>query len=292
MGVLADTAARRRRRGDRRDAAGADRPRDRPPRADRAQVVDSMHERKALMAELADAFVAVPGGIGTLEELIEVYTWSQLGIHDKACGVLNVKRLLRPPRGAARPRGGRGLPAPPAPRGPERGERAGRVARPARRLRAARRRRSGWSSTRPDLLARSQDHLVAAGLRRLAGRVVGVAGHEHGEDVLALVARVRPRRLDRARAARPSMTADARAGRGRGCRPRSRARSRPAGRRSPSTVKCTVSPKSNGGEGSVTVRFTTGAWLPTMIRTEADAERPVAVGHPQRGVVDAPRRCR
>ncbi len=54
------------------------------------QVVDSMHERKARMAELADAFVAVPGGIGTLEELIEVYTWSQLGIHHKACGVLNV----------------------------------------------------------------------------------------------------------------------------------------------------------------------------------------------------------
>ena len=54
------------------------------------RVVDSMHERKALRAELADAFVAVPGGIGTLEELIEVYTWSQLGIHDKACGVLNV----------------------------------------------------------------------------------------------------------------------------------------------------------------------------------------------------------
>jgi uncharacterized protein (TIGR00730 family) len=55
------------------------------------KVVQSMHERKALMAELADAFVAVPGGIGTLEELIEVYTWSQLGIHDKACGVLNVR---------------------------------------------------------------------------------------------------------------------------------------------------------------------------------------------------------
>ena len=55
------------------------------------KVVDSMHERKALMAELADAFVAVPGGIGTLEELIEVYTWSQLGIHSKACGVLNVR---------------------------------------------------------------------------------------------------------------------------------------------------------------------------------------------------------
>jgi uncharacterized protein (TIGR00730 family) len=54
------------------------------------RVVGSMHERKALMAELSDAFVAVPGGIGTLEELIEVYTWSQLGIHRKACGVLNV----------------------------------------------------------------------------------------------------------------------------------------------------------------------------------------------------------
>jgi len=54
------------------------------------RVVDSMHERKALMAELADGFVAVPGGIGTLEELIEVYTWSQLGIHSKPCGVLDV----------------------------------------------------------------------------------------------------------------------------------------------------------------------------------------------------------
>jgi uncharacterized protein (TIGR00730 family) len=54
------------------------------------RIVGSMHERKAEMAELADAFVAVPGGIGTLEELIEVYTWSQLGLHDKPCGVLNV----------------------------------------------------------------------------------------------------------------------------------------------------------------------------------------------------------
>jgi uncharacterized protein (TIGR00730 family) len=54
------------------------------------KVVASMHERKARMAELADAFVAVPGGIGTLEELVEVYTWSQLGIPDKACGLLNV----------------------------------------------------------------------------------------------------------------------------------------------------------------------------------------------------------
>jgi uncharacterized protein (TIGR00730 family) len=61
------------------------------PRLTELKVVGSMHERKAQMAELSDAFVALPGGIGTLEELIEVYTWSQLGIHDKACGVLNVR---------------------------------------------------------------------------------------------------------------------------------------------------------------------------------------------------------
>ena len=61
------------------------------PELTELKVVGSMHERKALMAELADGFVAVPGGIGTLEELIEVYTWSQLGIHDKGCGVLNVR---------------------------------------------------------------------------------------------------------------------------------------------------------------------------------------------------------
>lgn len=53
-------------------------------------VVGSMHERKALMAELADGFAALPGGMGTLEELCEVLTWGQLGIHAKPCGVLNV----------------------------------------------------------------------------------------------------------------------------------------------------------------------------------------------------------
>ena len=52
-------------------------------------VVATMHERKALMAQLSDAFVALPGGIGTLEELIEVFTWSQLGLHAKPLGVLN-----------------------------------------------------------------------------------------------------------------------------------------------------------------------------------------------------------
>ena len=55
------------------------------------RVVGSMHERKALMAELADAFIALPGGAGTLEELFEVYTWAQLGLHDKPCGLLDVE---------------------------------------------------------------------------------------------------------------------------------------------------------------------------------------------------------
>jgi uncharacterized protein (TIGR00730 family) len=55
------------------------------------RVVGSMHERKALMAELSDAFVALPGGIGTLEELFEVYTWAQLGLHRKPCALLNVE---------------------------------------------------------------------------------------------------------------------------------------------------------------------------------------------------------
>ena len=52
-------------------------------------VVSSMHERKALMADLADGFVALPGGFGTFEEFCEVITWSQLGIHPKPCGLLN-----------------------------------------------------------------------------------------------------------------------------------------------------------------------------------------------------------
>jgi uncharacterized protein (TIGR00730 family) len=53
-------------------------------------VVASMHERKALMAQLSDGFVALPGGLGTFEELLEILTWSQLGIHQKPVGVLNV----------------------------------------------------------------------------------------------------------------------------------------------------------------------------------------------------------
>ena len=56
----------------------------------RLHIVKDMHERKALMAELSDAFIAMPGGIGTLEELFEMLTWHQLGFHQKPTGVLNV----------------------------------------------------------------------------------------------------------------------------------------------------------------------------------------------------------
>ena len=57
---------------------------------DDLRVVGSMHERKALMADLSDAFVALPGGFGTFEEFCEVITWTQLGLHRKRCGLLNV----------------------------------------------------------------------------------------------------------------------------------------------------------------------------------------------------------
>ena len=59
-------------------------------------VVQSMHERKMLMAELVDAFIALPGGYGTLEEFCEVVTWTQLGIHHKPCGLLNVNGFFDP----------------------------------------------------------------------------------------------------------------------------------------------------------------------------------------------------
>ncbi|MFL5488386.1 MAG: TIGR00730 family Rossman fold protein [Gemmatimonadaceae bacterium] len=60
------------------------------------RIVDSMHARKAMMAELADGFIALPGGIGTLEEFFEIWTWGQLGMHEKPCGLLNIAGYFDP----------------------------------------------------------------------------------------------------------------------------------------------------------------------------------------------------
>src|SRR3990170_2027376 len=60
------------------------------------RVVQSMHERKAVMADLSDGFIAMPGGIGTMEEFFEVLSWAQLGIHNKPCGLLNVAGYYQP----------------------------------------------------------------------------------------------------------------------------------------------------------------------------------------------------
>lgn len=60
------------------------------------RVVDSMHERKAMIADLADAFITLPGGLGTLEELFETWTWAQLGVHRKPVGLFNVSDFWTP----------------------------------------------------------------------------------------------------------------------------------------------------------------------------------------------------
>jgi hypothetical protein len=91
------------------------------PGLTRLEVVDGMHARKARMAELSDAFIALPGGIGTLEELFEVWTWGQLGYHNKPLGLLDIngfysklgefldhlvsERFVRPPHRAMLQRG-------------------------------------------------------------------------------------------------------------------------------------------------------------------------------------------
>lgn len=62
----------------------------------RYEVVDTMHTRKARMADLADAFIALPGGFGTLEELLEIITWAQIGMHNKPIGILNVNGYYDP----------------------------------------------------------------------------------------------------------------------------------------------------------------------------------------------------
>jgi hypothetical protein len=65
-------------------------------RVGKLHVVHSMHERKALMARLSDGFIAMPGGFGTLEEFCEAVTWTQLGVHAKPCGLLNVAGFYDP----------------------------------------------------------------------------------------------------------------------------------------------------------------------------------------------------
>ena len=60
------------------------------------RIVKTMHERKALMAELSDGFIALPGGFGTFEEFFEIVTWAQLGLHTKPCGLLNVNGFYDP----------------------------------------------------------------------------------------------------------------------------------------------------------------------------------------------------
>lgn len=60
------------------------------------RIVKTMHQRKALMEELSDSFIAMPGGFGTLDELFEILTWSQLGLHEKPCGLLNTEGYYSP----------------------------------------------------------------------------------------------------------------------------------------------------------------------------------------------------
>ena len=60
------------------------------------RIVETMHERKALMGELSDGFIALPGGLGTIEEFFEVLTWAQLGMHKKPCGLLNINGYFDP----------------------------------------------------------------------------------------------------------------------------------------------------------------------------------------------------
>ena len=66
------------------------------PRLTELRVVDGMHARKATMAELGDAFVALPGGLGTLEEMVETLTWAQLGMHGKPCGLVSAAGYFDP----------------------------------------------------------------------------------------------------------------------------------------------------------------------------------------------------
>ncbi|WP_054860463.1 TIGR00730 family Rossman fold protein [Gracilibacillus sp. JCM 18860] len=67
-----------------------------PPHLSELYTVHTMHERKAKMAELADAFIALPGGPGTMEEFFEIFTWAQIGLHQKPFGLLNIHQYFNP----------------------------------------------------------------------------------------------------------------------------------------------------------------------------------------------------
>ena len=134
MGEVADAVARRRRRGDRVIPEHmSDREIAHYGLTD-LRFVGSMHERKALMYELSDGFVAMPGGLGTLEELFEITTWSQLGLHAKPTGLLDVAGFYTPLVRLPRPAGDRGIRRRAAPPSAAGGRRAVRPARAARRL--------------------------------------------------------------------------------------------------------------------------------------------------------------
>ena len=98
------------------------------------RVVGSMHERKALMSELSEGFIALPGGTGTLEEFFEVLTWAQLGEHRKPCGLLNAGRYYGSPARRLRPHGLTGVPERGAQGDGSRADRAETVARGSRRI--------------------------------------------------------------------------------------------------------------------------------------------------------------
>ena len=106
------------------------------PGLPRLEVVDSMHERKARMADLADAFVALPGAAGTLEELFEAWTWGMLGLHAKPTALLDVDGFWQPLLDPAAPHGRRRLPRRRPARRARRGHRRGGTAGVRRRLRA------------------------------------------------------------------------------------------------------------------------------------------------------------
>ena len=100
-------------------------------------VVESLHERKAKMAELADGFIALPGGLGTLEELAEVASWAQLELHDKPIGLLSPGGYWEPFLGVARPRRRRGVHRAATPGADRHRRRSRRAARSVRGLAAA-----------------------------------------------------------------------------------------------------------------------------------------------------------